>query len=288
VSKIELFDEIEERYVETNGIKLHTVLIGEGEPILFMHGFPDFWYGWKNVILGLKDEYKLILPDTRGINLSDKPEKVEDYYPKTLIDDIKGLSEALDLGKFTLVGHDWGGSLSYGFATLYPELLKGLVTLNCPHPALTSKKIQKSSKEMRKTMKYQLDAMKSDQLEVMKRDNFAALRALVFKGKDKFDQEKYIEAWSQPGSLKYGLMYYTAAYKYTRAGNSVENWVSKIDVPTLVIWGMRDRHLDPVILEGLEEYVKDLKIVRSEKGGHFVMDDSPDLVVSEIKKFVKR
>jgi pimeloyl-ACP methyl ester carboxylesterase len=285
---VEIFEEMEERYIETNGIKLHTVIIGEGEPILFMHGFPDFWYGWKNVILGLKDEFKLILPDTRGINLSDKPEKVEDYYPKTLIDDIKGLSEALDLGKFTLIGHDWGGSLSYGFATLYPELLKGLVTLNCPHPALTSKKIQNSSKEMRKTMKYQLDTMKSDRLEMMKRDNFAALRALVFKRKDKFDQEKYIEAWSQPGSLKYGLMYYTAAYKYTRAGNSVEDWVSKIDVPTLVIWGMKDQHLDPVILEGLDEYVKDLKIVRSENGGHFVMDDDPNLVVSEIRKFVNR
>ncbi len=285
---MEIFEEMEERYIETNGIKLHTVIIGEGEPILLMHGFPDFWYGWKNVILGLKDEFKLILPDTRGINLSDKPEGVESYYPITLIDDIKGLSEALDLGKFTLVGHDWGGSLSYGFATLYPELLKGLVTMNCPHPALTSKKIQNSSKEMRKTMKYQLDAMKSDRLEEMKRDNFAAMRTLVFKGKDEFDQEKYIEAWSQPGSLKYGLMYYTAAYKYTKAGNSVENWVSNIDVPTLVIWGMKDQHLDPVILEGLEEYVKDLKIVRSENGGHFAMDDSPDLVVSEIRKFANR
>ena len=285
---MEIFEEMEERYIETNGIKLHTVIIGKGEPILFMHGFPDFWYGWKNVILGLKDEFKLILPDTRGINLSDKPERVENYYPKTLIDDIKGLSEALGLGKFTLVGHDWGGSLSYGFATLYPELLKGLVTMNCPHPALTSKKIQKSQKKMRKTMKYQLDALKPDRLEEMTRNNFAGLKPLVFKNKDEFDQEKYIEAWSQPGSLKYGLMYYTAAYKYTRAGNSVENWVSKIDVPTLVIWGMKDQHLDPVILEGLDEYVKDLKIVRSENGGHFVMDDTPDLVVSEIRKFLKR
>ena len=285
---MEIFEEMEERYIETNGIKLHTVIIGEGEPILLMHGFPDFWYGWKNVILGLKDEYKLILPDTRGINLSDKPEGVESYYPITLIDDIKGLAEALDLGKFTLVGHDWGGSLAYGFATLYPELLKGLVTMNCPHPALTSKKIQQSSKEMRKTMKYQLDALKSDRLQEMTSNNFAGLRALVFKGKDEFDQEKYIESWSQPGSLKYGLMYYTAAYKYTRAGNSVEDWVSKIDVPTLVVWGMKDQHLDPVILEGLDEYVKDLKIVRSEKGSHFVMDTDPETVVSSIREFVNR
>jgi len=284
---MEIFEEMEEKYIETNGIKLHTVIIGEGEPILFMHGFPDFWYGWKNMILGLKDEFKLILPDTRGINLSDKPEDVEDYYPRTLIDDIKGLTEALDLGKFTLIGHDWGGSLSYGFATLYPEKLKGLVTLNCPHPAVTSKKIQQSSKKMRKTMKYQLDTLKADRLELMTSNNFAALRALVFKGKDKFDQEKYIEAWSQPGAIKYGLMYYTAAYKYTRAGNSVEDWVSHIQVPTLVLWGIKDPHLDPIILDGLDEYIKDLKIVRIENAGHFVMDDAPDTINSEIRKFIK-
>jgi pimeloyl-ACP methyl ester carboxylesterase len=285
---VEIFDEIEERYIETNGIKLHTVIIGEGEPILFMHGFPDFWYGWKNLILGLKDEYKLILPDTRGINLSDKPEGIDNYYPKTLIDDIKGLSEALNLGRFTLVGHDWGGSLAFGFATLYPELLKGLVTMNCPHPALTSRKIQQSQKKMRKTMNYQLDALKPGRLGQMTSNNFAGLRALVFKGKDKFDQEKYIEAWSQPGSLNNGLNYYRAAYKYTKEGNSVENWVSKIDVPTLIIWGMKDAFLKPVILEGLEDYIKDLKIVRIEKGSHFVMDDDPELVVKSIREFVKR
>ena len=285
---MEIFDEMEEKYIETNGIKLHTVIIGEGEPILLMHGFPDFWYGWKNVILGLKGEFKLIIPDTRGINLSDKPEGVENYYPKILIDDIKGLSEALDLGKFTLIGHDWGGSLAYGFATLYPELLKGLVTMNCPHPALSSKKIQKSSKEMRKTMKYQLNTLKPDALERMTANNFAELKSIVFEGKDEFDQEKYIEAWSQPGSIKYGLMYYTAAYKYTREGNSVESWVSNIDVPTLIVWGMQDQHLDPLMLEGLEDYIKDLKIVRSEKGSHFVMDTDPETVVSSIREFINR
>ncbi len=284
---MEIFEEMEERYVETNGIKLHTVIIGEGEPILLMHGFPDFWYGWKNVILGLKDEFKLIVPDTRGINLSDKPEGVDNYYPQILIDDIKGLVEALDLGKFTLVGHDWGGSLAFGFATLYPEFLKGLVVLNAPHPAVTARAIQKSDKKMRNTMKYQLDSQKEGREELMKKDNFAMIKPLVFKGKDEFDQEKYIEAWSQPRVFENGLNYYKAGYKYTRAGNSVENWVSKIDVPTLIIWGMKDSFLKPVILEGLPDYIKDLKIVRSENSNHFVMDDDPELVVKSIREFIK-
>ena len=85
---MELLEHIEERYIETNGIKLHTVLIGTGEPIIMLHGFPDFWYGWKHIILGLKDEFRLIVPDTRGINLSDKPEGDENYDLDVLADDI--------------------------------------------------------------------------------------------------------------------------------------------------------------------------------------------------------
>ena len=87
---------------------------------------------------------ELIVPDTRGINLSDKPESEDDYVIDILIEDIKELANKLNVKEFTLVGHDWGGSLAFGFATLYPELLKGLVTMNCPHPALTSRKIQQS------------------------------------------------------------------------------------------------------------------------------------------------
>ena len=87
-----LFDEIEEVYIETNGVKLHTVLIGSGKPIILLHGFPDFWYGWKDIILGLKDKYRLIVPDMRGYNLSDKPKGIENYTLDILIDDIKVLS----------------------------------------------------------------------------------------------------------------------------------------------------------------------------------------------------
>jgi len=86
---MELFDEIEEKLIKTNGIKLHTVMIGEGPPLVLLHGFPDFWYGWKSVISGLKSKFKLIIPDMRGYNLSDKPEGVEKYKIEILVEDIK-------------------------------------------------------------------------------------------------------------------------------------------------------------------------------------------------------
>jgi len=102
---MEIFSEMEEKYVETNGIKLHTIIIGSGEPLVLLHGFPDFWYGWRDIILGLKDKYKLIVPDMRGYNTSDKPEGVENYTLEILVEDIKGLNESLNLGKFSLAGY---------------------------------------------------------------------------------------------------------------------------------------------------------------------------------------
>ena len=99
-------ESLEEKYIEVNGVKLHTMITGSGEPLILLHGFPDFWYGWKYVIEGLKDDFKLIVPDTRGINLSDKPEGVENYEIDILANDIIELSKKLNLGKFTVVGHD--------------------------------------------------------------------------------------------------------------------------------------------------------------------------------------
>ena len=142
-------ESIEEKYIEVNGIKLHTIIAGSGEPLILLHGFPDFWYGWKDVIEGLNQDFKLIVPDTRGINLSDRPEGVNNYGIKVLIDDVKKLSEQLNLGKFILCGHDWGGAIAWAFAEEHPELLKKLVIINAPHPKALQSAIR-TSKEQRK------------------------------------------------------------------------------------------------------------------------------------------
>ncbi len=282
---MELFEEIEERYIETNGIKLHVAIVGSGEPIVLLHGFPDFWYGWKNVIIGLKDEFKLIIPDTRGINLSEKPEGIENYDLKILIDDIKGLIEELKLGAVNLCGHDWGGPIAWGVAEKYPELLKKLIIINAPHHKVFQKTLE-SSKKQRKASGYMTGFQKPGAENLLLANDCQALRVAVFNGgknKDvlsEFDKEKYLEAWKQPGAIKAGLNYY-------RAMRLDEESTGIISVPTLVIWGMRDPYLRPILLEGLEDYVKDLKVTRVEEATHWVMHDEPDVVSSSIREFVK-
>lgn len=285
---MEIFNEMEEKYIETNGIKLHTVIIGSGEPIMLLHGFPDFWYGWRDIILGLKDKYKLIVPDMRGYNLSDKPEGIENYTLKILIEDIKGLSEALKLGKFNLGGHDWGGPIAWGFAEKYPELLKKLIIINGPHPKVFSKLITKD-KTQRKASGYIFKFIQPDSEKALIENEFQFLKLVVFgmpikkNALSEFDKKKYIEAWSQSGAINAGLNYYRASVEDSFGD---EEWTGIINVPTLVIHGMKDIALTPKILEGLSDYVKDLKIIRSENASHWVMVDDPELINSSIKVFL--
>jgi len=304
----ELFDEIEEVYVETNGIKLHTVLIGSGKPLILLHGFPDFWYGWKDVMLGLKNEYRLIVPDMRGYNLSDKPVGIENYSLEFLINDIKGLSESLNLGKFYLVGHDWGGPIAWAFAGMFPELLEKLILINGPHP-LIMKNLIANDKDQRNASSYIFEFIKPDSANKLMENDYQILKAVMnmdfqdlaglLRGSgiddisempkrqkllSKFDEEKYVEAWSQPGAVNAGLDYYRASITEQLIGN---RWNGEINVPTLVIHGMKDVALTPKILNGLEDYVKDLKIVKIEDASHWVMVDAPDIVNSNIRKFIE-
>ncbi|MFX1393151.1 MAG: alpha/beta fold hydrolase [Promethearchaeota archaeon] len=285
---MEIFSEMEEKYIETNGIKLHTIIIGSGEPLVLLHGFPDFWYGWRDIILGLKDKYKLIIPDMRGYNTSDKPEGVENYTLEILVEDIKGLSESLNIGKFSLAGHDWGGPVAWGFAEKYPELLRKLILCNGPHIIVWRKAVAKS-KTQQKASSYILTFIKPNSAKKLMANDFQFLKLVVFgmlKRKNalsEFDKEKYIEAWSQPGAINAGLNYYRAAVELM---SGTGEWTGIIDVPTLVIHGMKDIALTPKILEGLSDYVKDLKIVRIENASHWVMVDEPEVVISNIKEFL--
>ena len=280
-----LFDEITEEYVECyNGIKLHTIIIGNGEPIILLHGFPDFWYGWKNVILGLKDDFKLIVPDTRGINLSDKPESEDDYKIDILVEDIKELANKLNIKEFTLVGHDWGGAIAWAFGYKYPKMLKKLIIINAPHPAIFRKKIEKNAKQ-RRSSGYIFQLLKPGGEQSLLKNDMMGLKAAVFgttKKKNAFteeDKQKYIEVWSKPNSILCGVNYY-------RANRRIEQSAGIIDVPTLVIHGMKDIFVRSIVLEALPEYVKNLKIVKAENSSHWVNHDDPELVISSIKDFL--
>src|SRR6202451_2040321 len=127
---------LKNEYATVNGVRLHYVTAGKGPLIIFLHGFPEFWYEWKEQLPEFGKDYRAVAPDMRGYNLSEKPAGVEHYQMKELVEDVRALAEHLGYKKFILVGHDWGGGVAWGFAIAHPEYLEKLVIVNCPPPAI--------------------------------------------------------------------------------------------------------------------------------------------------------
>ena len=266
-------DNVEEKYIETNGIKLHTIIIGEGEPLILLHGFPDFWYGWKDIIPLLKDKFQLVIPDMRGYNLSEKPEGVENYHITLLIEDIVGLIKELKFESVYLAGHDWGGVLSWFIAEKYPNKIRKLGIINGPHLKIIQERL-KSDEDQKKSSYYMFKFQEPNGENFLIENDFKLLRMGL-----KEDEDKYLEAWSN-GTITCGVNYYRANLDY-------EDWSGIIKVPTLVIHGMKDTAILPGVLEGLEQYVADLKIIRPEHLGHSAMKEAPQMVASVFKEFFK-
>ena len=277
-------NDIQEKHIKTNDITLHTIIVGKGRPLILLHGFPDFWYGWKSVIPELKDKFKLIIPDMRGYNLSDKPKGIQKYKIKYLVDDIKGLIEALDLENTYIAGHDWGGTVAWAFAEKYPDLIQKLIILNSPHPKIFGSLLQ-TNKAQQKASFYIFKFLKPGGEQFLFEDNFKWLKTAIFgslvnkKALDDFDKAQYIKAWSQPNAINNGVNYYKANTRF-------DDFTGIINVPTLVIHGMKDVALLPVILEGLEKYVKNLVLFKIPNASHWIMHEEPQLISRKIIEFL--
>jgi epoxide hydrolase 4 len=276
-------NEIKHLYVEINKIKLHVATVGGGKPLFLLHGFPDFWYGWKNLIPMLKNTYKLIIPDLRGYNLSEKPEGVENYDMDILIEDIINLVDYFKFDEIYLAGHDWGGVIAWCFAEKHPDRVKKMMILNAPHPKIFQEQLSKNKAQQRASF-YIFEFLKPHGEQFVIENDFKWLKWAVFSGMDKkkdfteYDKQQYLKAWSKPGAIEGGVNYY-------RANLNFKTWTGKINVPTIVIHGMDDVAVLPSVLDGLEEYVKNLKIVKVEKASHWVMHDVPELIAKNIKDY---
>ncbi len=286
----------EHSFFKVNGITLHCAVQGSGPVMILLHGFPEFWYGWRHQIPVLSERFKVIAPDMRGYNLSDKPAGVENYKIRNMVEDIRELIISQSREKVVLAGHDWGGVAAWALALRYPELLEKLIILNAPHPDIMEREIRNNPKQ-RSASSYTLLLSSEDGEEKVSKDNFRFLRKAVFEGCldpsgfDAEDREAYIKAWSQPGALTAMLNYYRAAAvldnegrkKSSDSGGTREKNVVK--VPSMVIWGEQDQALTLSLLDGLEEYVEDLSVRRIPEATHWVLHDAPSKVNSCILEF---
>jgi epoxide hydrolase 4 len=290
---------LEEGFTEQGECRLHYVTAGEGKPILFLHGFPQFWFLWRHQLANLRRDHRVVAPDMRGFNQSCKPEDPEDYRMRHLLADILGLVEELDLAPLTLVGHDWGGIVSWAFALKYPEKLDRLVIIDGPPPFTWNRDLRESPRQ-RDAVNYMIELSKPSPgpEEMLAANDFrmvdTIMRRIGGKSAELSEEERaaYHEAWSVPGALRGGLNYYRAARmgEQVAAGGVPEEYAGKIlsqtvTVPTLVIWGENDAALLPTLTRGLSEWVPDLRVEILPGAGHWVPYEAPDEVNRLIRDF---
>jgi pimeloyl-ACP methyl ester carboxylesterase len=295
---------MEHFHAPVNGIRLHCV--AEGDPdaplMLFVHGFPEFWYCWHAQLEEFGRDHRAVAFDLRGHNLSDKPQGIDAYRIKPLLEDLRQLIEFLTAGRedkrCVLVAHDWGGAIAWTFAAAFPQYLSRLVILNAPHTipfarALLHDRSQQAASGYMNLLRHP----KAER--VLREDNFRRLLAMFRLTADggsalkAEDVPKYLEAWSQPGALDCALNLYRASPLHPPEPDAPGPESLKLDpaaltvrVPTLVIWGEADSALGTVLLEGLDELVPDLRIERLPGVGHWLIHERPQEINAAIRRFL--
>jgi len=296
-----------ESYVPVNGVRLHCVTAGEPSKklVMFLHGFPEFWYQWKEQLREFGKDHFVVAPDMRGYNLSEKPAELDAYRVPALLEDIRGLADHFrQAKKFVLVAHDWGGALAWGFAIAHPDYLEKLVIINAPHPAIFRELLAKDPGQQQASQ--YIVMFRSPQAETFLAANDYGLLVenvlgpLLGSGAlSEADKAEYLKAWAQPGALTGGLNYYRANHAGPPVPAEMEKIIGasgmpippelagmKVGGPTLVIWGERDVALTVKNLDGLEKYVPELTVKRMPDASHWVVHERPEEVNRMIREFL--
>jgi len=286
-----------ERAEASGGVTLNVALAGDpGAPmILFLHGFPEFWYAWRRQLADLSDEFLCVAPDTRGYNESDKPAHVAAYHIEHLTADAATLIDHYGGGRAIVVGHDWGGFTAWELALRQPDKVRRLVVVNAGHTHVLRRLWADPESVQSQRSRYMLAFRSPRGEELVSRDDFAGFRANIlepgvaagFLGEA--DVAAYLEAWRRPGAIKAGLDYYRA----NRTGPNQDRGPvpppekeGRVAVPTLVIWGGRDEYFDTEAnLGALPALVPDLRVEPFPDNDHWIVHQRSDDVSALIRAF---
>jgi pimeloyl-ACP methyl ester carboxylesterase len=291
----------EQRLVKlSTGVTLNVELAGDrARPaVILLHGFPESHRTWREVAPRLQEKFFLVMPDQRGFAGSDLPQDVKEYKTDLLVDDIFALADALGIERFALVGHDWGGAIAWGAALRGDRRLTRLVIVNAPHPVIFQKSLVED--EEQRTASQYINAFRVPGFEKM----------VEAKGFDWFfdttfarhvdtsqiteeERRHYIADWSQPGAFTAMLNWYRGSKVIVPPPGVILplpdlllKAFPKVKLPTLVIWGMQDRALLPLQLDGLEELVDDFAIERLPDAGHFAPWEAGEEVAALLEAFL--
>ena len=307
----------QDNYIEANGQRLHYASVGQGPLVLFLHGYPAFWYQWKDQMAEIGRDHLAVGLDMRGYNLSSRPKEVDAYKMPHLVEDVRQVADKLaGRGrKFTLVAHDWGANVAWVFAMFHPDMLDKLIIVNGAHPFISERELRENPAQRYASNYFfvfnkflapgEQPVNENDTKEsATRRAHGGFVDAEVKAGRyTEEDRQAWIAAWSQPGSTTAGLNYYRANHRNAPfndlhpASMIPTSWsaaeVTKgaksttINLPTLVIWGLRDTAILPGHLSGLEKWVPNLSVRLYPEDDHWVMLQKAVPVAKDIRGYIE-
>lgn len=268
--------------------------------ILFLHGFPEYWAGWREVIRGLAEDFHAVAPNQRGYGQSTKPSAIEAYRTRHLVEDVAALADRLSPDRpFVLAGHDWGASVAYAYALAHPGRLSHLVIANGVHPACFQRAIFDDAEQLRASQ--YINKLRAPNAEdLLSANRYEKLFGMLskFSATDWLTEEEkagYLAAWSEPGALTGMLNWYRASPIVIPAPGETSRHSPILDiaedaltvrVPHLLVWGEADTALRPSSIADLGRYVPQLETKRFASSGHWILHERPEEVAAAIKAFV--
>jgi pimeloyl-ACP methyl ester carboxylesterase len=278
---------VREGYADIGDVRLHYVEAGQGPLIILLHGFPEFWYGWRLQIEPLAAAgFRVVAPDMRGYNLSSRPEGVQAYDMDRLTADIHGLIQERGAQSALLVGHDWGGSVAWATAMKYPEVVDRLAILNAAHPRKLSQGLHHPD-QLRKSWYFFFFALPELPEIIVHANRWHFFRHFLRDARPAYtpeEMDRYIEAWSQPGAAAGMINYYRFAVG--QPAKEAEAALRPISAPTLVIWGQRDNYLGPELAQPDHDDVPNLdRVERLPDASHWVHHDEAERVTQLLADF---
>ena len=276
----DFFNAVEHNYADNNGVSLHYVTLGAGDPVLFVHGFPDVWFSWAHQMDGLKDDFKVAAMDMRAYNKSDAPEGVENYSMELLMGDVTSVIDALG-GNVTLVAHDWGAGIAWRVAMYYPDKVNKLIICNLTHPTGYATVRANATPEQ---------AANTDYIRQFQDPNAAerfnpTLLATIAAGADNPNLEMYKEAFER--SYVDGMLNYYRASWSGFQGDEIEE-VPQLPMPVLQFHGLQDTAVDKDGLRDTWNWIDaDYTLVSVPEAGHWVQREAAEIVTETMKWWLK-
>jgi pimeloyl-ACP methyl ester carboxylesterase len=262
-------------FADSDGVKIHYVTKGEGPLLVMIHGFPDFWYTWREQMPALSEHFQVVAIDTRGYNKSDQPEGVENYKMDKLVADVAAVVRHFDREEAVICGHDWGGMIAWTFAMTHPEMCQRLVILNLPHPKGLMRELA-NNPDQQKNSQYARDFQKPDAAKKI------IPGTLAFWVKDKEARKRYVEAFNR-SSVEGMLNYYKANYPREPYADAQDQKLPPVKCSVLMFHGLGDTALLPGALNGTWNWLEsDLTLVTIPGASHFVQQDASELVTKRM------